>query len=96
MGIASEPGGDRVTESLYLALLDCYEDSDDIWCHRMAKDTLRPTGNRYMYMYKCTCVCTCINVHVYVHVHVYTYTLNQLHVIHMVHTLYMYTCADTH
>ena len=45
MGRSSERGdeGGKV-ESLYLALLDCYEQSGSEWCHKAAVGIIRPAG----------------------------------------------------
>ena len=40
-----EPGNQRgMIEGIYLALLDCYEESGSAWCHGMAVSGLRPAG----------------------------------------------------
>ena len=33
-----------MVEGIYLALLDCYEESGNVWCHGMAVNGLRPVG----------------------------------------------------
>ena len=45
MGRSRERGeeGGKV-ESLYLALLDCYEQSGSEWCHKAAVGIIRPAG----------------------------------------------------
>ena len=40
-----EPENQRgMIEGIYLALLDCYEESGSAWCHGMAVSGLRPAG----------------------------------------------------
>ena len=46
-----EPGIEAsIVEGIYLALLDCYEESGYAWCHGVATSELRPVG---MYLYLC-------------------------------------------
>ena len=41
---ASDSDSHKVIGNLYLALLDCYEELQSIWCRSMARDRLRPAG----------------------------------------------------
>ena len=41
---AANPGRGKLMESLYLALLDCFEETHSVWCHRMATGRLRLAG----------------------------------------------------
>ena len=44
-GKLHEPGTvAHVVEGIYLALLDCYEESGNVYCHGMAVNGLRPVG----------------------------------------------------
>ena len=43
-GVAAEPGRQNVVGDLYLALLDCCEESPNMWCHIMAISKLRQAG----------------------------------------------------
>ena len=44
-GISCEPGVEvSMVEGVYLALLDCYEESGSVWCHGMAVSGIQPVG----------------------------------------------------
>jgi ankyrin repeat protein len=40
--IVSDPGSESVIENFYLALLNCYEKSQNVWCRTMATSRLQP------------------------------------------------------
>ena len=42
--VASDPGSESVIANLYLALLNCYERSQNVWCLTMATSQLQPAG----------------------------------------------------
>ena len=55
-GVAAEPGRQNVVGDLYLALLDCCEESPNVWCRIMAISKLRKTGkDRYNDFYVHVC-----------------------------------------
>ena len=58
-GIASEPGSDYVIEHLYLALLNCYEKSQNVWCRTVAISRLQPAGKAVGRVYISTFIFTC-------------------------------------
>ena len=44
-GRSREPASEAsMVEGIYLALLDCYEESGNVWCHGVAVSGLRPVG----------------------------------------------------
>ena len=55
--IVSDPGSESVIENFYLALLNCYEKSQNVWCRTMATSRLQPAGKATDHIHVHVCVC---------------------------------------